>query len=219
MITLLRREFTMELPPEKAWQHLARVEQWPSWAKHIKQVEWSEAEPAAAPDRGGIMAFGGSTALQPPRRVSLVVKRQEGALMAADVKRVRHGQVSAACAPKSSEPSVQVKGIEDRIRAGADVGETDKNGVTLLHHAVRFRSPAAVRALIAKGANVNQTCKRSGSTPLHRAVTSTGAPGTAGMQAEAREIVARVIEGGLAGPGTTGCGRPSTSRNGSLTYR
>lgn len=29
----------MELPPEKAWQHLARVEQWPSWAKHIKQVE------------------------------------------------------------------------------------------------------------------------------------------------------------------------------------
>lgn len=39
MITLLRREFTVELPLEKAWQHFARVEQWPSWAKHIKQVE------------------------------------------------------------------------------------------------------------------------------------------------------------------------------------
>jgi hypothetical protein len=39
MITLLRREFTVELPLEKAWQHLARVEQWPSWARHIKQVE------------------------------------------------------------------------------------------------------------------------------------------------------------------------------------
>jgi hypothetical protein len=39
MITLLRREFTVELPPEQAWQHLARVEQWPRWAKHIKQVE------------------------------------------------------------------------------------------------------------------------------------------------------------------------------------
>lgn len=38
MITPLRREFTVELPPEKAWQHLARVEQWPSWARHIKQV-------------------------------------------------------------------------------------------------------------------------------------------------------------------------------------
>ncbi len=35
----LRREFTVELPPEQAWRHLARVEQWPNWAKHIKQVE------------------------------------------------------------------------------------------------------------------------------------------------------------------------------------
>ena len=35
----LRREFTVELPVERAWRHLARVEQWPSWAKHIKQVE------------------------------------------------------------------------------------------------------------------------------------------------------------------------------------
>ena len=39
MITLLRREFTVEQPREKAWQYFARVEQWPSWAKHIKQVE------------------------------------------------------------------------------------------------------------------------------------------------------------------------------------
>jgi hypothetical protein len=39
MITLLRREFTVELPLEEAWQYLARVEQWPSWARHIKQVE------------------------------------------------------------------------------------------------------------------------------------------------------------------------------------
>ena len=36
---LLRREFTVELPVEEAWRHLARVEQWPSWAKHIKRVE------------------------------------------------------------------------------------------------------------------------------------------------------------------------------------
>jgi len=35
----LRREFTVELPVERAWQHLAHVEQWPSWAKHMKQVE------------------------------------------------------------------------------------------------------------------------------------------------------------------------------------
>src|SRR5262249_21748250 len=34
-----RREFTVDLPAEEAWRHLARVEQWPSWARHIKQVE------------------------------------------------------------------------------------------------------------------------------------------------------------------------------------
>src|SRR5262249_28605064 len=39
MLTLLRREFTVELPLEQAWQHLSRIEQWPSWARHIKQVE------------------------------------------------------------------------------------------------------------------------------------------------------------------------------------
>jgi hypothetical protein len=35
----LRREFTVELSPVRAWQHLARVEQWPSWARHIQRVE------------------------------------------------------------------------------------------------------------------------------------------------------------------------------------
>lgn len=36
----------------------------------------------------------------------------------------------------------------------------------------------------------------SGSTPLHRAVTSTGAPGTAGKQAEALQIVGILLEFG-----------------------
>jgi hypothetical protein len=35
----LRREFTVELSAEKAWQYLARLEQWPSWAKHIQHIE------------------------------------------------------------------------------------------------------------------------------------------------------------------------------------
>ena len=39
MIMLIRREFTVDLPLQKAWDHLARIEQWPSWAPHIKQIE------------------------------------------------------------------------------------------------------------------------------------------------------------------------------------
>src|SRR5438445_4877015 len=34
----IRREFVVEAPLERAWEHLARVEAWPSWAKHIKSV-------------------------------------------------------------------------------------------------------------------------------------------------------------------------------------
>jgi len=50
--------------------------------------------------------------------------------MSADAKPVRHGQMSAGCVSSRPESLVQVKGIEDRIRAGVDVGETVKNGVT-----------------------------------------------------------------------------------------
>ena len=39
MIELIRREFTVKLPPQRAWDHLARIEQWPSWAPHIKKIE------------------------------------------------------------------------------------------------------------------------------------------------------------------------------------
>jgi ankyrin repeat protein len=83
-----------------------------------------------------------------------------------------------------------------KLASEGDVHATDKNGVTALHHAVRFRNPIAVRMLIERGANVNQICRKSGSAPLHRAVTSTGAPGTAGKQSEAREIVALLLAAG-----------------------
>src|SRR5437667_5779905 len=34
----IRREFVVDVPLERAWEHLARIEAWPSWAKHIKSV-------------------------------------------------------------------------------------------------------------------------------------------------------------------------------------
>jgi hypothetical protein len=38
-VTLLRREFTVDVSVPRAWEHLARVEQWPSWAPHIERIE------------------------------------------------------------------------------------------------------------------------------------------------------------------------------------
>jgi tankyrase len=104
--------------------------------------------------------------------------------------------LSAVCCQRSPDAKKQRAAIEALIRAGEDVHETDKNGVTPLHHAVRFRNPAAVEVLLKHGAAVNQACKRSGSTALHRAVTATGAPGTAGKFAEAKQIIALLMRYG-----------------------
>ena len=97
---------------------------------------------------------------------------------------------------KNPNATEQKELIRSLLRDGADVHETDKNGVIPLHHAVRFRSPAAVDILIRNGADVNRPCRRSGSTPLHRAVTYTGAPSTAGKVTEHREIFELLVAAG-----------------------
>src|SRR5437868_9914325 len=43
MKILLRREFTVDLPRPRAWHHLAQVEKWPSWARHMRRVEVTPA--------------------------------------------------------------------------------------------------------------------------------------------------------------------------------
>src|SRR5688572_5192621 len=107
-----------------------------------------------------------------------------------------HGELSDVCCERNANPTKQRKAIERLLKAGADIQETDKNGVTPLHHAVRFRSPTAVETLLSHGAAVNQACKRSGSTPLHRAVTTTGAPSTAGKNLEVRQLVELLLQFG-----------------------
>jgi tankyrase len=97
--------------------------------------------------------------------------------------------LSSICCQRNADAAQQRAAIETALKAGADLLYADKNGVTAMHHAGRFSSPAAVQTLIEHGAAVKKACQRSGSTPLHRAVTSTGAPSTAGKDAEAREII------------------------------
>ena len=86
--------------------------------------------------------------------------------------------------------------IQFLIASGISVNETDKNGVTPLHRAVRFRSLNAVELLIAAGADVNAADRRSQSTPLHRAVTNSGAPATAGKSDVAVSIVQSLLAHG-----------------------
>lgn len=100
------------------------------------------------------------------------------------------------CSERNPDPSDQRKRLLKLLKAGADVEDADKNGVTPLHHAVRFRSPVAVKTLIEHGADVNRACKRNGSTPLHRATTQSGAPGTAGRADQAVEIVRLLLAAG-----------------------
>jgi tankyrase len=100
------------------------------------------------------------------------------------------------CCERDPDPADQRQRILQALKNGAYIHATDKNGVTALHHAVRFRSPAAVKTLLEHGAIVNQPCRRNGSTPLHRAVTQTGAPGTAGKRTSAAEIVRLLLAAG-----------------------
>jgi polyketide cyclase/dehydrase/lipid transport protein len=39
MVTLIQREFIVGVPSQEAWDHLARIKEWPSWARHIKKIE------------------------------------------------------------------------------------------------------------------------------------------------------------------------------------
>jgi tankyrase len=102
---------------------------------------------------------------------------------------------SLCCERKSATAKVRAR-LERLIEAGADIHAADKNGVTPLHFAVRFRNPVAALTLLAHGAAVNQRCTRSGSTPLHRAVTWSGAPATAGKSAQARAIIEILLRHG-----------------------
>ena len=83
---LVRREFTVDLPLQQAWDHLAVVESWPSWAKHIKRVTLEPTGALIATSSGAFRLAGGARSTfrmevyEPPTRWQWV-----GRFLTADV--------------------------------------------------------------------------------------------------------------------------------------
>jgi hypothetical protein len=74
MVELVRREFVVDAPRHVAWERLARVESWHSWAKHIKTARLSPNGPLTAESAGTFRRAGGIRSkfrmegFEPPRR-------------------------------------------------------------------------------------------------------------------------------------------------------
>ena len=68
------KSFVVRASSEVVWNHLAKVEQWPSWAKHIRSVVTSPAGPLSFNSRATLrLSNGMKTTFQmvefdPPRR-------------------------------------------------------------------------------------------------------------------------------------------------------
>jgi hypothetical protein len=60
VIELVVREFTVDVSVDQAWDQLARVEQWTSWAKHIKRVTLEPKGPLTESSAGAFRLAGGA---------------------------------------------------------------------------------------------------------------------------------------------------------------
>lgn len=59
MKTVIKREFIVNAALDDAFAHLAQVEKWPSWAKHIQRVELEPTGPVTATTQGALYLTNG----------------------------------------------------------------------------------------------------------------------------------------------------------------
>jgi len=100
-----------------------------------------------------------------------------------------------ACDVRLADRADQRAVMQLLLGAGANVNATANHEVTPLHRAVRARNPVAVALLLKHGAKADP-CDARGSTPLRRAVSNTGAGGTADSRGEAIEIIKLLLRAG-----------------------
>lgn len=112
-------------------------------------------------------------------------------------------------------PKRQAAMISLLIEHSASIEHADRGGATPLHRAVRARSPEAVRQLLKARATVDSRLAKQQSTPLHLAVHSTGAGGTAGARNEQIEIIRLLLQHGAdpTTPDATGKSPYDAARN------
>ncbi len=86
MRELVKREFVVEVPLPRAWDHLAHVEAWTTWARHIKHVTLDPPGPLTNQSAGSFRLAGGARStfrmedFEPPTRWQWV-----GRFLTADV--------------------------------------------------------------------------------------------------------------------------------------
>ncbi len=59
MVRLLERRFRVRVPLETAWRHLEKVEQWPTWARHIRRIDLQPSGPLRADSTGALVLTNG----------------------------------------------------------------------------------------------------------------------------------------------------------------
>jgi hypothetical protein len=59
MVRLLERSFKVKTSLERAWAHLEKVEQWPTWARHIRRIELRPPGPLALESQGTLQLTNG----------------------------------------------------------------------------------------------------------------------------------------------------------------
>lgn len=59
MKRIIDKLFSVRAPLALAWDHLAEIEKWPSWAKHIRSVEKSPSGPLCATSKGTLRLSNG----------------------------------------------------------------------------------------------------------------------------------------------------------------